>query len=139
VDVTTSQDRNCGRTQLLDESRSRQKHNTIYLVALTTPSEELALEIYRSMHIADLHRNDPDQEVREYCTGQLDRAEKIRTEQLIPLIRRALTQGSFIFRGQSTAVTALNQDLLPAATKILSGAADQIFDRYAEAPHRGDT
>jgi hypothetical protein len=63
----------------------------------------------------------------------------MRTDQLIPQIKRALTQGSFVFRGETTAVTALNEKLDEAATKLLSGAVVRIFDRYAEAPHRADT
>src|SRR5262249_39995242 len=49
------------------------------------------------------------------------------------------SQGSFVFRGQYTAVTALDQDLLESAKKMLSQVAEQVFDRYAEAPARVET
>jgi hypothetical protein len=40
------------------------------------------------------------------------------------------------FRGQATAVSALDADLLEAAKKLLADVADQVFDRYVEAPVR---
>jgi hypothetical protein len=100
--------------------------------------EDLANEIYRCQRIAELHRNEPDQEVRDYCAGQLDRAAKLGT-QLKSKIKQALQGGSFVFRGQVTAVSALNVDLLEAAKKLLADVAEQVFDRYAEAPVRAAT
>ena len=44
-----------------------------------------------------------------------------------------------MFRGQATAVSALDADLLEAAKKLLSDVADQVFDRYVEAPVRAGT
>ena len=54
-------------------------------------------------------------------------------------IRRSLSQGSFLFRGQTTAVDSLAQDVLEASKKHLAKAAEQVFDRYKEAPERVDT
>jgi hypothetical protein len=55
------------------------------------------------------------------------------------LLSRGLSQGSFIFRGQATAVDSLNADLLEAARSHLAGVAAQVFDRYGEAPVRAET
>ena len=55
---------------------------------------------------------------------------------LVPSGQRSLLQGSFIFRGQVVAVDTLATDLLDAARKHLSEVAEQVFDRYAEAPVR---
>ena len=59
--------------------------------------DDLANEIYRCQRIAELHRNEPDQEVKDYCTGQLDRAAKLAT-QLQSKIKQTLQAGSFVFR-----------------------------------------
>ena len=88
--------------------------------------------------IAELHRNEPDQEVRDYCSGQIDRAARLAT-QLQSKIKQILQGGSFFFRGQATAVSALNVDLLDAAKRLLADVAEQVFDRYAEAPIRAST
>ena len=82
--------------------------------------------------------SEPDQEVKEYCNGQVDRANRLMGE-LERFIKRSLIQGSFIFRGEVTAVESLNQDLIEASRKHLSGVAEQVFDRYAEAPTRAGT
>ena len=56
--------------------------------------------------------------------------------QLQSKIKQTLQAGSFVFRGQATAVSALDADLLEAAKKLLSDVAEQVFDRYVEAPVR---
>ena len=69
--------------------------------------DDLSNEIYRCQRIAELHRNEPDQEVKDYCTDQLDRAAKLAT-QLQSKIKQTVQAGSFVFRGQATAVSALD-------------------------------
>ena len=139
VEFVPSSDYDATRDRIVDDSRSRAGGNTIGLVARTnTEADELAAEIYRCHRIAELHRNDPDQEVRDYCGGQLDRAAKLA----VPLrskIKQALHAGSFVFRGQATAVSALNSDLLEAGKTLLAEAAAQVFSRYPEAPVRVPT
>src|SRR5690606_41324516 len=103
--------------------------NLVGLLARTNPElDDLAGEIYRCQRIAELHRNEPDQEIKDYCSGQLDRAAKLST-QLQSKIKQTLQAGSFVFRGQVTAVTALDADLLEAAKKLLVDVAEQVFDR----------
>lgn len=127
------------RLRLTDESRHAASRFTIYLVGRTTPEmDNLTADIHRCREIANRYRSDPDQEVREYCNGQADRAEHLGT-QLRARIQRSLLQGSFIFRGQVVAVDTLGSDLLEAARKHLSEVAEQVFDRYAEAPVRVGT
>ena len=58
--------------------------------------------------IVKRYRNEPDQEVKEYCTGQTDRANRLMGE-LERLIKSKPGQGSFIFRGQVTAVESLTR------------------------------
>lgn len=139
VELVSAGDYETAKNRMLDDSRSRSGRNIIGLLARTNPDlDELANEIYRCQRIAELHRNEPDQEVKDYCSGQLDRAAKLAT-QLQSKIKQTLQSGSFVFRGQATAVTQLDADLLEAAKKLLVDVAAQVFDRYIEAPVRAGT
>lgn len=139
VELVVASDYEAAKTRVLDDSRSRSGRNVIGLLARTNPDlDDLTSDIYRCQRIAELHRNEPDQEVKNYCTGQLDRAAKLAT-QLQSKIKQTLQAGSFVFRGQATAVSALDTDLLEAARKLLADVAEQVFDRYSEAPVRAAT
>jgi len=139
AEMVAASDYDTARNRVIDDSRSRSGRNIIGLLARSNPDlDDLANEIYRCQRIAELHRNEPDQEVKDYCTGQLDRAAKLAT-QLQSKIKQTLQAGSFVFRGQATAVSALDADLLEAAKKLLADAAGQVFDRYVEAPVRVPT
>ncbi len=139
VEFVKADDYETARTRMLDDSRGRQNRNVIGLVARTnTDLDDLNGEIYRCQRIAELHRNDPEQEIRDYCTGQLERSAKLSL-QLQSKIKQALQAGSFVFRGEATAVAALDADLLEAAKKLLGKVAAEVFDRYVEAPVRVPT
>lgn len=139
VELVQTSDYEAARNRLIEDSRSRSGQNIIGLLARKNSDlEDLSSEIYRCQRIAELHRNEPDQEVKDYCTGQLDRANKL-FNQLQIKIKQALQAGSFIFRGQATAVSALNADLHEATKKLLTDVAEQVFDRYVEAPVRVPT
>jgi hypothetical protein len=139
VEMVAAGDYEAAKTRMLDDSRSRSGRNVIGLLARANPElDDLSNEIYRCQRIAELHRNEPDQEVKDYCAGQLDRAAKLAT-QLQSKIKQTLQAGSFVFRGQATAVSALDADLLEAGKKLLADVAEQVFDRYAEAPVRAAT
>ena len=139
VEFAPSSEYEAAKARLLDDSRSRPSRNIIGLVTRANAElDDLAGEIYRCQRIAELHRNEPDQEVKDYCVGQMDRAARL-AQQLKLRIRQTLQGGSFVFRGQLTAVTALDTDLLEAARKLLADVADQVFDRYSQAPVRVST
>jgi hypothetical protein len=139
VELVAASDYEAAKTRMLDDSRSRSGRNVIGLLGRANPElDGLSNEIYRCQRIAELHRNEPDQEVKDYCAGQVDRAAKLAT-QLQSKIKQTLQAGSFVFRGQATAVSALDADLLEAAKKLLADVAEQVFDRYAEAPVRAAT
>ena len=139
IELVTSADYDTTRNRMIDDSRSPTGSNIIGLLARSnTDLDELANEIYRCRRIAELHRNEPDQEVRDYCSGQLDAAERLE-KQLQTKIKQTLQAGSFVFRGQVTAVSALDRNLLDAAKKLLNDVAAQVFDRYVEAPVRTGT
>lgn len=140
VELVAASDYEAAKTRMLDDSRSRSGRNVIGLLARANPElDDLSNEIYRCQRIAELHRNDTDQEVKDYCSGQLERATTKLIPQLQSKIRQTLQAGSFVFRGQATAVSALDADLLEAAKKLLADVAEQVFDRYAEAPVRAAT
>jgi len=139
VELVDPKDYEAAKARLTEESRHKSANYTIFLFGRTSPEmEELANEIYRSKEIVNKYRNEPDQEVKEYCNGQTDRANRLMGE-LERLIKRSLVQGSFIFRGEVTAVESVNQDLIEAARKHLAHVAEQVFDRYNEAPVRAGT
>jgi hypothetical protein len=139
VELVDPKDIDGTRSRLTDESRHNSAKYAIYLVGRTTPEmDELTADIYRCKEIANRYRSDPDQEIREYCNAQADRAEQL-SGKLKAQIQRSLQQGSFIFRGQVVAVDTLATELLDAARKHLAEVADQVFDRYAEAPVRAAT
>lgn len=139
VEVVPSTEYETAKNRLVEESRNRTERNSIWLLARVDPElDDLAGEIYRCNRIVELHRNEPDQEVKDYCAGQLERATRLAA-QLQSKIKQALQAGSFVFRGQVTAVAALDTDLLEAARKLLAHVAAQVFDRYGEAPVRVST
>jgi hypothetical protein len=139
VEMVPTTEYEAAKNRLVEESRNRSERNSIWLLArVGRELDDLAGEIYRSHRIVELHRNEPDQEVKDYCAGQLERAARLAT-QLQSKIKQSLQAGSFVFRGQVTAVMALDTDLLEAAKKLLSDVAAQVFERYIEAPVRVGT
>ena len=129
VELVDPTDYEATRGRLMDESRQHSSKHTIFVLGRSAPEiGDKVAEIYRCREIVQRYRNDPDDEVRDYCTGQSDRAAK-----------RGLGRGSFIFRGQITAAESLGADVVDALKKHLGAVADQVFDRYAEAPVRADT
>ena len=124
---------------LTDESRHKSAEHHIFLLGRSTPEmDALTHEIYRSREIVAKYRTEPDQEVKEYCNGQVDRANRLMGE-LERRIKKSLLQGSFIFRGEVTSVESLSQDLPEASRTHLSTVAAQVFNRYAEASIRAKT
>jgi hypothetical protein len=139
VEFVAPQDYETARIRLVDESRQHSAQYIIYLLGRTASEiNELVAEIYRSREIVNHYRSDPDQEVKDYCSSQTGLANK-RAADLEHLLKQCLSQGSFIFRGQVSAAESLDHDLLTAAKKHLGSVAEQVFDRYDEAPLRADT
>jgi hypothetical protein len=139
VSFSDPTDYDAEKGRLTDESRHKSSEYNIYLLGRRSPeADELVAQICRSQRIVDLHRNDPDQEVKEYCQSQTDRVSSL-TSELAQKIVRGLTQGSFVFRGKVTAVDSLDQSLLAACKKFLTEAAERVFDRYEEASERVET
>ncbi len=139
VELVDPAEYDTARARVVDESRQRAAQTTMYLLGRSSQEiTDRANDIFRSQEIARRYGTDPDQEIKSYVASQLDRAKRL-TGELQHLLQRTLRQGSFIFRGQITAVDSLDQTLLEAARKHLSGVAQLVFDRYQEAPERVDT
>jgi hypothetical protein len=139
VELVEAAEYEAAKLRLTDESRTKSSQYTIFLVGCQSPEMgELAGEIYRSREIVSKFRNEPDQEVKEYCAGQADRANRLVNE-LERHISRGLVKGSFVFRGEVSAVESIDTDLIGAARKQLEKVAVQVFDRNAEAPTRTQT
>ena len=127
------------RTKLLDESRERANNTAIYLLGrAVSESQDIVGDIYRCERIAEIHRNDPDQEVRDYCASQIERAARLSRD-LRDKLSRCLGQGSFLFRGRATAADSLNQEIGKATRACVAEAAEQVFCRYPEAAERVET
>lgn len=139
VELVDPKDYEATKTRLTSESREKTAQHTIFAFGRTMPEmDDLISDIYRCREIANKYRNEPDQEVKEYCAGQSEIAKR-KLSELERLLKRSLLQGSFIFRGEVTAVESLNQDLIEAGRKHLASVAAQVFDRYNEAPVRVNT
>ena len=139
VEFALPEDYDTARARLVGEACQRSSQYTIYLLGRTTPEiDGKVAEISRCRDIAQRYRNDPDGEVKDYCTAQTDRATRLAGE-LAQILKRCLGQGSFIFRGETTAVESLDHNVLEAAKRHLAGVAGQVFDRYGEAPERAET
>lgn len=124
---------------LIDESRSRHSQGQIFLLGRTEKEiEHNIAEIHRCNEIIIDYKNEPDQEIKEYCKAQSDQAARLSID-LQNMIKKNLYRGSLIFRGQITSVDSLGQDILSACKKILFEAATQVYDRYSEAPVRVET
>ncbi|WP_257274383.1 BREX system P-loop protein BrxC [Endozoicomonas sp. SESOKO4] len=139
VELVSPNDYDATKTRLTDESRHKTTQNIIFAIGRTTPEmDELIGEIYRCRKIANDYRNEPDQDINKYCASQQSIATR-KFGELEVLIRKSLQQGSFIFRGEVTAVENLDLNLTEAAKKHLADVAEQVFDRYHEAPVRANT
>ncbi|MBK5968366.1 MULTISPECIES: BREX system P-loop protein BrxC [Thiorhodovibrio] len=139
VELVEPSEYETAKIRLSDESRQPSAKQTIFLLGRDAPEmNELVSEIVRGREIVNKYRNDPDQEVKDYCNAQSDRAARL-LNQLGRQIGASLTKGSFIFRGELSAVDSFNQDLIEAARKHLAKVAAQVFDRHAEAPVRAST
>lgn len=139
VELAPSTEYETTRTALVDESRHHTAKYSIYLLGRATPEiDEKTGEIYRCREICRKRRNDPDPDVKKYCQAQMERATRLAGD-LQRILKNCLSGGSLIFRGQTTAVERLDQDLLEACKKHLGDVAGQVFDRNTEAPVRVDT
>ena len=139
IEMVEPNDYDTARSLLVDESRLNSSKDLIYLLGRSVPEiSAKSEEIFRCQEICQKYRNDPDQNVKKYCSAQMERVTRLNND-LRQIYRHNLMGGSFIFRGQITAVESLDQDLLEASKKHLTEVAAQVFNRHGEAPTRVET
>ncbi len=139
VELSLPTDFDTTRSRIIDESRHPSSRYNISLLGKTDSKiDDKINEIYRCREICNRYRNEPDQEVKEYCTAQRDRAAKL-TGKLQHIIKRCLSRGTFIFSGQTVSVDSLDPDVVEACKKHLANVASQVFDRNSEASVRVGT
>ena len=120
--------------QLLSESCERSNAKLIYLIAKRPQGLDAQLvESKQCEEIFKKHRHSLENDIKDYAEGQHQTASRILTE-VERTLGKAFKNGSFIFRGQRTAVSERSQDFKEACNKELSEAAAAIFDKYVEAP-----
>lgn len=97
VEIVDPKEYETTKIRLTDESRQNSARYHIFLFGRSTPEmEELTNEIYRSREVVSKYRSEPDQEVKEYCNGQVDRANRLMGE-LERLINRSLLNSPLIY------------------------------------------
>ncbi len=140
IEFVDPNDYETAKARLIEESRQRSSQNSVFLLGRNSQeAEQRVAEIYRCQEIAQRYRSDPDQEVREYCKAQSDRAIVLASE-LQAALKKSLLNGSFIFQADPDSVSRFDEsDLLEASKKHLKSVAEQVFDRYSEAPIRAET
>ena len=127
------------KQERLVDSNERANTASIFLLAKDDPEvEDLLAEIVRCQAISKKYRNNAlEKEVADYINGQVQRADSLGGK-LDTLLKKLLTAGSFVFRGKPVAVSVLDADLLAAANKQLETAAEEVFEKYGEAPLQAD-
>ncbi len=117
------------------ESQQGANRKIIYLLGREDPEvDDTLIEIFRCRSIYNQYRNKAaEKEVADYLNGQLQRSET-KTTELGTLLVKGLSKGSFIFRGQPKPVSELDSELKEAAKKFLKKVAEDVFEKYSEAP-----
>ncbi|MEL7499022.1 MAG: BREX system P-loop protein BrxC [Planctomycetota bacterium] len=140
IEFVPADDFDTKQTSLVDESRGNSARNNIYMLGRNSEEfDKLVLEIYRCEEIARRFKNDPDDDVRSYCSSQHDRATEL-SQKLEGKLRKSLLEGVFIFRADKTAVDSMGSQLLDACKKFLGDeVAEHVFEHYKQAPVRVDT
>ena len=128
------------RDELLTESGQPSRKNDIFWIARKgSVIDRLLREIKKSEAIHGQYRSRAvEKEVSQYLDSQLKQAETMRRE-LEEELRSALYHGSFIFRSDPTAVSALDPAIDKAIERQLGDVAAKVFAKYPLAPHQADT
>ncbi len=126
------------RTERTQDSTLRQNAANIYLLGHNSPAiTDTATELFRSDQIYKVNRNQAgEKEIDDYLEGQRQRAETLQRE-LEARIRQALMAGTAIFNGRPKAVSEWDGgNLQKAVNAQVQEAAEEVYHKYAEAPHQ---
>jgi tRNA A37 threonylcarbamoyladenosine biosynthesis protein TsaE len=120
-------------------SPERSHQSTIFLLLRRDAEVDTRREeISRCKQIAEKYQGDLDLDIRDYCRNQADRAKKL-TVALQRHLSQLLVQGSFVFRGNASAVSTKGSNIAEASKAYLGEVAEQVFHKYARAPVRAET
>lgn len=128
------------RTALLTETNTlpELKNTVVWLVSFPEELDGLLVEACRSDLIAATPEQEADRDVAQFLRAERRAAETYR-DRAIKLIRAALLEGTFVFRGQPTAVTESGQTIDACVRNILAKAAAEIFPHLHLVPIRPST
>lgn len=128
------------RQEAILESQQKANRNAVYLVGFEDPEiENQVIEISRSLSIYNQNRNKTvEKEITDYLNGQLQLSERLGAD-VENRLTKALARGSFVFRGKPKALSELDSNLREAARKFLESVAEEVFEKYAEAPVQADS
>ncbi|HRQ87160.1 MAG TPA: hypothetical protein PLA50_00045, partial [Bacteroidia bacterium] len=124
---------------LADSSHPAQRNTIFWLARKNSAIDRYLLEIKKSETIHGQYRSRAvEKEISQYLDSQLKQAATLRSE-LDEMLRQNLSQGSFIFRGDPTAVSTQAPEVDKAIEKQLDDVASRVFSKYPLAPVQADT
>jgi hypothetical protein len=128
------------RTELLTQTNTlpEYKNNIAWLVAVPEEVSDLLVEACRSDRILETPERDTDRDVAQFLRAERLAAEKSWGDAQKNL-RKALFDGTFVFRGRPNPVAELGATLAAAARSVLGRAAEEIFDKLRLMPIRPQT
>ncbi len=129
------------RTELLTETAAQAElRNAIaWLARKSNTVEDLLPEIYRSEQIAgQVEDRTADRDEAQFKRAELKRAERGRDE-VERLLKQALLEGTFVFRGRPTPAGEGVETTDAAARGILAKVAGDVFEYYRLAPIRASS
>ena len=137
--LSPSEYENIKKDRIVD-SQQRSNRNTIFFLGQEDPEiDDLLVEVFRCNGIYNQYRNKTvDKEVEEYLRAQKQRADSLSGE-ISRRLSKSLLNGSFIFRAKPKAVTEIGEKLLEATKKFLDTVAEDVFEKYKEAPVQADS
>jgi len=140
IDLVSEKEYENRKQERLEESRQRQSQNIIYFLGHRDAEiETVAVDVLRSREIFTRNRNKAaDKDVEEYLRAQNQRADQLEREIQLRL-KKALTAGSFIFRGQLRPAGGADLSVTEALRGFLDETAVQVFHKFSEAPVSTDT
>jgi len=140
IEFVPEQDYDAKRDERILDSQHKSNSKIIFLLGREQKEvDTLLVEIFRCRAIYDQNRNKAtDKEVEEYLRSQDQRASRLKTE-VERLIKKSLSGGSFIFHGKPKPVSQLAEDLTEALKRYLDDVAQQVFEKYSEAPIQADS
>ncbi len=138
VSLVDASDYEAQINQILSDSCERSNGKNIYLVAKRPPGlDDQLIDSWQCEGIFKKHRHSLENDIKDYAEGQHQNARRILTE-VERALAKACRQGSFIFRGQRTAVSERSSDFKDACNSELTEGRHSHFRQIHRSPHSGE-